>query len=509
MRYLLLFLLFISSFSYAQNYDYLDGNNIQLRIYSNGSAGSGTTPQYDGYSHVLFPTYETLGLLSLNVTATGDSIPYLASMNDFYNADFSYGPVSDSSNSFFDRVWKITREKVNYHIQHCFDAGYFPDSSIYYWPAHGNTAAGEAFYLAPYFDYNDDGFYDSQSGDYPLFPGDVCVLSISNDKTNHPATGGTPMNVEVQTFYYLYLNTGYESVDNTVFVNSTIINRSGLVLNNVSSGISFFGTIGQYFDDGSGIDSLRNTVFHYNIDSLDYLSNPVTPANCLRLLNGDFSSFMERYHGATVPQMMQFPENDSALFFNNEARWSNGDSLLYGGCGNVATSYTGPFTNLMFTGSLQDTLSWTYDDCAYYTYLYSMPSVLHGLLSAQDTIELSYALIYAPDNGGTHIDAVDLCLAYSDMIQEYFNTVVNDVSEYARGNTLKLYPNPANDVLQFGFLREAEYTVSVFDLSGKLVFRQQLYSGENSLNVSSLKSGLYILSAQSDDEILMGRFVKQ
>ena len=35
------------------------------------------------------------------------------------------------------------------------------------WPAHGDLSAGQDYYLAPFYDYNEDGHYNWQDGDYP------------------------------------------------------------------------------------------------------------------------------------------------------------------------------------------------------------------------------------------------------------------------------------------------------------------------------------------------------
>ena len=44
------------------------------------------------------------------------------------------------------------------------------------WPAHGNTALGQDYYLAPFYDFNDDGTYNWEDGDYPWY-------DIKQDKT--------------------------------------------------------------------------------------------------------------------------------------------------------------------------------------------------------------------------------------------------------------------------------------------------------------------------------------
>jgi hypothetical protein len=74
---------------------------------------------------------------------------------------------------------------------------------------------------------------------------------------------------------------------------------------------------------------------------------------------------------------------------------------------------------------------------------------------------------------------------------------------------LALYPNPANNILNLVFEQENEYMVQVYDISGKLVLQKELNKGESQLAVSELKSGLYILRAQSNEAVFVGRFLKE
>ena len=50
-----------------------------------------------------------------------------------------------------------------------FPDGYAIPSYFYDYPAHGNTALNQDFYLSPFLDYDGNGFYDPSSGDYPWY----------------------------------------------------------------------------------------------------------------------------------------------------------------------------------------------------------------------------------------------------------------------------------------------------------------------------------------------------
>jgi len=79
------------------------------------------------------------------------------SFNYDYDADYSLaGPIMDEQwygeyDEKWDRLWKVNKLDIEYHINHWEDLNYQPIEVIANWPAHGDTQKGQAFYLAPFF----------------------------------------------------------------------------------------------------------------------------------------------------------------------------------------------------------------------------------------------------------------------------------------------------------------------------------------------------------------------
>jgi hypothetical protein len=71
-------------------------------------------------------------------------------------------------------------------------------------------------------------------------------------------------------------------------------------------------------------------------------------------------------------------------------------------------------------------------------------------------------------------------------------------------SNLKVYPNPANDVLNISANGEIS-NVTILTLDGKVV----LSSSSSTINVSELTSGMYIYQVIVNDKISTGNFVKQ
>ena len=80
---------------------------------------------------------------------------------------------------------------------------------------------------------------------------------------------------------------------------------------------------------------------------------------------------------------------------------------------------------------------------------------------------------------------------------------------------MKVYPNPADDQLHITFASDenSPSVISVIDLTGHLVFSSEIAGGNSSdevvLDLSTIQSGLYVISMQNGKDIVSQRFIKQ
>ena len=93
------------------------------------------------------------------------------------------------------------------------------------------------------------------------------------------------------------------------------------------------------------------------------------------------------------------------------------------------------------------------------------------------------------DNGVVHV--IDAVLVPS---------ILSDVDE-AVLSTIKLYPNPVSDYLQYDFSGlETEVTqLSIIDRAGRVVRTQSVSSSQNQINVQDLNDGFYLVEIQTKD----------
>ena len=109
-----------------------------------------------------------------------------------------------------------------------------------------------------------------------------------------------------------------------------------------------------------------------------------------------------------------------------------------------------------------------------------------------------------------------------DPTMEYCFTVsaVNSVGESAQSDeecaldveeltaTFNIYPNPVNDVLFIENGNNIE-EVSIYTITGVMVYNEQCVSNNVQVNVSELEGGVYIIKVRTENNEIINRFVKK
>jgi Secretion system C-terminal sorting domain len=93
---------------------------------------------------------------------------------------------------------------------------------------------------------------------------------------------------------------------------------------------------------------------------------------------------------------------------------------------------------------------------------------------------------------------------------EYSKIINLESDKILRG--VKIYPNPTSNIVNIEIEGALNKSVQVLvkDISGRVVLQQTLTSDNSIINMSSIKSGLYILETQfSDGQKQSFKLVKQ
>lgn len=103
-------------------------------------------------------------------------------------------------------------------------------------------------------------------------------------------------------------------------------------------------------------------------------------------------------------------------------------------------------------------------------------------------------------NGDENLN-IDSLLTVS--VKEFFN-------QHASEQKMLVYPNPVNDYLYIFVSSGAIKNISVYDISGKLVYQDLISSSikETKLNLSFLDKGSYLIKVQTNDKVYVEKIIK-
>lgn len=274
---------------------------------------------------------------------------YRQTGNDFYPGPLQIdgsASISASRCKDFDKVYTISRTQISNQINGVYSSDY--PTEIIDWP--GNGQSGEAKYLAPFFDVNNDGLYNYVDGDYPTFnQGESGLESIPdqmmficyNDKGNiHSETQGLPLNLEFRLQAFGFATN--DEVNNMTFYKTTIINRGTDAIDSCVFGQWVDPDLGNYSDDYVECDVKRNLGICYNGDDNDegilgYGLNP--PSIGVNFFEGPLNEFgkqigLTKFVYYDNNQSQQGNPSNPAHYWNYlNGRWKDGQNITYGGNG--------------------------------------------------------------------------------------------------------------------------------------------------------------------------------
>lgn len=318
--------------------------------------------------------------------------------NDYWPGPLSTvdASVDEATTLEWNRCFKITRDEVIDFISNYNTPDYVIPRHILEWPAHGDTAKGQAYNLAPYVDVDNDNHYDPTHGDYPSFLGDMALFFIFNDNyAPHMESGGTPIGMEVHGMAYAFVTPDDSLLNNTLFFNYKIYNRSQESLHNTYIGLWSDWDLGYAYDDYVACDVQRSTVYCYNgtdndhiygdnppFQTLTVLAGPTLPADSLDnpayTDNSDCSQFVNNglnqyaitgtnfgngivdderlgltgflYH-TNDNSICGDPHNTQEYYYYLTGRWKDGTHMKYGGNGHPNNGGSYLDCDFMFPGN--------------------------------------------------------------------------------------------------------------------------------------------------------------
>jgi len=420
------------------------------------------------------------------------------------SVDYWAGPIAKSYDSAYDlkynRVWKIEEQMIKNHILNYKNTGYEMPEVIKNWPANGNLNNLEAPDIAPYQDVNMNGKYDPQNGDYPKIFGDQAIYFIVNDiRSNHTETNSLPLGIEIHGMAFSFETSSSSSLDQTIFLNYKIINRSKNNYNNVFLGFWTDFDLGFSYDDFVGSDSSRSMFFAYNADNLDegvngYGAKP--PVLGIRSLNNKMTGFMSYYNDFSLSGN----PTESIHFYNYlVGKYKNG-------------RYFDSFSKFMYPETfLFDKKISSSDRRGIGTY--GPFNLVSGKSECFD-----FAITYARDPNKDHLSNLEILKYLSGEVKKYYNNSLLGCNCTTIGNNeklnkseIKVYPMPAKDriFIEMPDIKNDNLTFELISSNGKSNSAEIINSSNTlyEINTKNIDTGVYFLMITNNETILVKQIV--
>lgn len=435
-------------------------------------------------------------------------------------------PIYDSiMQKKYNRLWKIDKPTIDKFKTDFANGQTFaiPDV-ILTWPAHGDEGIGQRKNMAPFIDNNHDGKYNPYDGDYPDIKGDMSVFFIMNDAQLHSETGGLPFEFEFYVMAYSYAcsdikaGSSNEVLNNTVFMEYKMINRSSQNFNGIKAGLWLDIDNGNERDDYVGCNPKIGYAYGYNGDNFDegasgYGAHP--PATAAIPLGGDstqsyMSNFYSYQNDFSVKGNPSYPLH---YWYALNTRYRSNEAVVYPIAGgnpnpNDTTLYMFPGKN-----DLQNRPEWseyTFNNpIGSRTFVLSIPSF--NLAINKDTA-ITFALVFSQTNDTTAYPNPILNKLENDVlkVKSWFanNTFPtcskliageNVVEESKRNVVASLYPNPSNGLVWVKHSLGIQATIKIYNLSGVLLQTIDNATQNQELDLGHLAQGFYFIQISTPD----------
>lgn len=556
----------------VNNFKTLDINNVKAGIANRsdmhwdvGGIGNALyeVPKGSG-KHSNFASALWIGGLDNGGQLHGGAQTYRQNGCDFWPGplDTINATIDTATSLNYDKIWKVSYTDINTFITAFNSGSVVATVDMLTWPAHGT--GNNSRNLAPFVDYNGDGLYNPNDGDYPKIKGDQTLYFIYNDNLAAHSTSFTPMGIEVHGMAYAYgcptvLN-GNPELSYTTFYDYKIINRSSFNYHDVYVSMWSDVDLGYYGDDYIGSNVGDNFGYAYNGDAFDEQVAGIVgygayiPAQGFNIVKGPVSNlndgmdnnnngivdepdedcklnkltyFLNEFAGMGSMHPQIDPRNGSEYYNYMTGFWRNDTSFTCGGNGYGGTVPS----SWMFPGDPNNTGVNTdpANTCGYWKesgtpgdrrmILSSGPFTLN----AGQMQEVEYAFVTSFDSSAATSGSMSVAKLKTDIqkVNAFYNQVNKPnclqsidvgITEVANQNDFSLFPNPAKSIITItstinGTVK-VDYEIS--DVLGKAVLAGD-YTGSDKfvVNISDLYSGIYFLRLQVNNSMVVKKFVKE
>lgn len=516
------------------------------KFFNNENATAGFLTQHEGdYKGLIFSASNSI----VGIDGSSDTVGFA---NTYYAPTMYPGPFLPEVNRTTDiidkynRGYAVDKAMIDNHILNISSGNpnYEIPFGIRDWPGNGNGAIGQATSLLPFNDHNNNGIYEPHLGDYPQIYGDQCVVNVF-----HQGEEANDIGLECHQYIYSFDCDSSELMRNTIFINQRFFARTS-DLNNAYVGNFMDIDIGGPADDYVGSNVALGMIYGYNGDYFDLTDGGITgfnsaiPAVGMQVLRGPkladdlqdnnigigvnesvngfgfadalvdneyltLESFRATNNGSVFPYTDPFTLAEGYNVY--QGRLSNGSDVLLGGSP-ITFEYFGNSDPWFYASNGVDhgnnyTES-TAGNFAGDRRVYAGSGPVHLTSANVDTFELISAYLVAHDtisaspvNFGLDIlfqRASQLKTQFAQNIAGCGSTFGLYESPHHVGveeleMTASIYPNPTQSIIKVMTDKTEMQSIQLYSMDGLMVVDQKVDGNTSLIDLSALRSGIYLV----------------
>lgn len=535
---------------------YLDINNVKASISSinnkhwdiSGTANASYEVPKGSGVNASFATSIWIGGLDASNQLHVAANTYRQGGKDFWPGPLDPNTALTNTNTAmkFKKVWKTECNEINNFVSGCvMNSNTLAPTDIKDYPANDVSV--------PYYDANNDNFYNAADCDYPIIKGDQQILSVFNDNFSaHTETGGSSMGLEIIERSYAYNNPtvpdSMKAINYTTFYHYTIINRSNTNYHDVYISDWTDADLGCYMDDYIGADSLNQFAYMYNKNNTDpncagamgygtkppVLSHVMLKTPCTTDgIDNDHDGFIDEvgeqflmdkvtYYNNNIgsfPAQTTNPSTPGHFYNYMNGRWKDSSFVTYGGNGYGGSSPT-PY---VYSGNPETGFGWTE------TTANNNAGDRRFLMSSgpfnfpsKSKIEWEFAIVYSRDTTAANTIQKFNATVRRDVrnVKYYHQTHQNPqctpytnigIKEISKPFNAFVYPNPATEQITVNINKNAsKLSAEVLDMTGRVI--RSVTAADSyaaSINIADLSSGVYLIRVSDGQSRVTEKWVKQ
>lgn len=372
-------------------------------------------------------------------------------------------------------VWLANRSEIELHRKNYQNNGYVVPSIIREWPGNSVDGQGLPAILAPYFDWDKDGIYSPERGDYPAVKGNEAAYLMYNDEYGeHAGSQSIPLKAQIQQLIY-----DVEGVsDNAFIIEAYVRNMSDEDWKDAYIGFYTDLTLGNNSDNYAATVADKNLIIGYNGDKDDE----------------GISGFGDKlpYFGAgwlnqKSNSTMVFADAFDYRSFKTGAELRNlmTGKLVSGSLKHGKSRFTWPGnTDLSNTGvEISEESALTAP---------GNRSILNVAgpfdIPSNGFIKLELAVF-----GGLSSDSKNAAIQHWNAINDFYKENL-DIKQTPVHKTI-IYPNPVNKGTKVSFVLHdytgAQYTI--YDSNGREIGNSEANESNSQIDTKELKPGIYFI----------------